>query len=151
MQLSKSPGSTPTHSTTYGENSLADGLLKSPSRSDSLSRQRVLSSVINSPKLIDDACQSPVAPMQPISALSFRQYINYQASLQQSQANVTPVSIGMLNHMPCAAGVGGNAYNPQFSNEHIMNIIKHKSLQKLKKIEAQVRRIVIWENYYKSL
>lgn len=32
---------------------------------------------------------------------------------------------------------GGTEYNPMFTNEHIMNIIKHKSLQKLKKIEAE--------------
>lgn len=37
--------------------------------------------------------------------------------------------------MPCTPG--GTEYNPRFSNEHIMNIIKHKSLQKLKKIEAE--------------
>ena len=142
MQLSKSPASTPTHS--ISENSLAETLLKSPSRSDSLSRQRVLASVINSPKLIDDACHSPVVPTQSISALSFKQYINYQASLQQSQANVTPMSPGISNNMPCTPGGGdGTAYNPQFSNEHIMNIIKHKSLQKLKKIEAQVMRVFL--------
>lgn len=31
----------------------------------------------------------------------------------------------------------GSVYNPQFSKEHIMNIIKHKALQKLKQIESQ--------------
>jgi hypothetical protein len=31
---------------------------------------------------------------------------------------------------------GGSFYNQRFSNEHIMNIIKHKALQKLKKIES---------------
>jgi len=32
-----------------------------------------------------------------------------------------------------------NNYNPRFSKEHIMNIIKFKALQKLKKIESDVR------------
>lgn len=33
-----------------------------------------------------------------------------------------------------------NNYNPRFSKEHIMNIIKFKALQKLKKIESDVSR-----------
>ena len=36
--------------------------------------------------------------------------------------------------------VNNTNYNPRFSKEHIMNIIKFKALQKLKKIESDVRR-----------
>ena len=41
----------------------------------------------------------------------------------------------MFHNTPC-----GSVYNPQFSKEHIMNIIKHKALQKLKKIESEVSK-----------
>ena len=44
-----------------------------------------------------------------------------------------PKTPTLFQHTPC-----GSVYNPRFTSEHIMNIIKHKSLQKLKKIETQV-------------
>ena len=44
-----------------------------------------------------------------------------------------PQTPTMFHNTPC-----GSVYNPQFSKEHIMNIIKHKALQKLKKIESEV-------------
>ena len=71
-----------------------------------------------------------------------RQYISYQSNVLQKQSNVSLVPLSPSVSMPPTPGLmpctpGGTEYNPRFSNEHIMNIIKHKSLQKLKKIEAE--------------
>lgn len=97
-------------------------------------------------KINEDGAKSPNIGQsnQSVSNLSFRQYINYQSNVlkQQSNVNLVPLSPSVsLNHpptpniMPCTPG--GTEYNPKFSDEHIMNIIKHKSMQKLKKIEAE--------------
>lgn len=112
-------------------------------------------SKINSPKITDSNelfsnvnSHSPnvvhANQNQSISNLSFRQFINYQSNVLQKQPNVNlvPLSPSVSYNgpptphiMPCTPG--GTEYNPKFSNEHIMNIIKHKSMQKLKKIEAE--------------
>ncbi len=49
-----------------------------------------------------------------------------------------PQTPTMFHNTPC-----GSVYNPQFSKEHIMNIIKHKALQKLKKIESEVSKFFV--------
>lgn len=71
----------------------------------------------------------PAAPIHT-GPITFRQYISYQASignanLQLTQSPATPI---LPPQTP-----GGSLYNPKFTNEHIMNIIKYKALQKLKK------------------
>ena len=50
-----------------------------------------------------------------------------------SHLYLQPQTPTLFHNTPC-----GSVYNPQFSKEHIMNIIKHKALQKLKKIESEV-------------
>ena len=119
-----------------------------------LTKPRTPLSSLNSPVIHDEFINpnnnnnnSPlniVQSNQSISTLSFRQFINYQANVlqQQSTVSLAPLSPSVAydqpptpNKMPSTPG--GTEYNPMFSNEHIMNIIKHKSLQKLKKIEAE--------------
>ncbi len=87
---------------------------------------------------------------QSAANLSFRQFVNYQSNFlqQKSSVNLVPLSPSVCYNqpptpilMPCTPG--GTEYNPKFSNEHIMNIIKHKSMQKLKKIEAEVNSRLI--------
>jgi len=111
-------------------------------------------SKINSPKLTTTTTTSTdqlnvlnvVQANQSAANLSFRQFVNYQSNVlqQQSSISLVPLSPSVSynqpptpNLMPCTPG--GTEYNPKFSNEHIMNIIKHKSMQKLKKIEAEVK------------
>ena len=89
---------------------------------------------------------SPSTPPQPSSAhSSFRQQISYNAASNKTSSPfmvsslsshfyLQPQTPTMFHNTPC-----GSVYNPQFSKEHIMNIIKHKALQKLKKIESEVR------------
>ena len=71
--------------------------------------------------------------------LSYKQYANIHGF------NSVPMSpAAASNFGPCTPGpiMPASVYNAKFSNEHIMNIIKHKTLQKLKKIESDVRQDV---------
>jgi hypothetical protein len=75
----------------------------------------------------------------------FKQYINHQNHVTYHQITdnrsfilpitspIQPQTPTLFQNTPC-----GSIYNPKFTNEHIMNIIKHKALQKLKKIETEV-------------
>jgi hypothetical protein len=55
---------------------------------------------------------------------------------------MSPATTHILQQQPTTPG--GSIYNPKFSAEHIMNIIKYKALQKLKKIESDVNSYFIF-------
>lgn len=81
-----------------------------------------------------NAASAPATPPTH-HAVTFRQFI--------SQTNVAMSPLIQPNtpmHLFNAYTPGGSLYNPLFSKEHIMNIIKHKALQKLKKIESESLR-----------
>lgn len=105
-----------------------------------------LISKINSPKITEDSIYTANSPSihQSNQALSFRQYVNYRSNIlkEQSTVSLVPLSPSVSYNQPPTPNLmprtpGGTEYHPKFSNEQIMNIIKHKSLQKLKKIEAE--------------
>lgn len=93
-------------------------------------------------KKVDESHLIPGSPN-----LTFRQLINNQ-SVTSSPVHLihsishpgTPLilSTSLQNGTVPVAAYLSNAqvYNPQFSKEHIMNIIKYKAMQKLKKIES---------------
>ena len=114
------------------------------------------SSVANSPLVINDENSNQAitkattvsaatpAPATPPThhAITFRQFISQSNSpLNHLHAHVPMSPLIQQPHTPIhlfnAYTPGGSLYNPQFSKEHIMNIIKHKALQKLKKIESE--------------
>lgn len=66
--------------------------------------------------------------------LSYKQYANIHGF--NSMVPMSPATPNFGG--PCTPGpiMPASVYNAKFSNEHIMNIIKHKTLQKLKKIES---------------
>jgi hypothetical protein len=80
---------------------------------------------------------------QHYNNIHLKQYINHQNNITSQHENrsfilpitspIQPQTPTFFQNTPC-----GSIYNPKFSSEHIMNIIKHKALQKLKKIETEV-------------
>ena len=63
---------------------------------------------------------------------TFRQLV--MSSQSPISSNSGPSSIFSQPYTPG----GGNGYKPQFTKEHVMNIIKFKAMQKLKKNESEV-------------
>ncbi|CAF0900108.1 unnamed protein product [Brachionus calyciflorus] len=120
--------------TTPNENHSESTLPPSPAP---IQTTRQLIDSVLSPKPIqneDDISKSPVKqpenPPPQSPNLTFRQLIN-----QTSSQPGTPIPNGTV---PVAAFLNNTqAYNPQFTKEHIMNIIKLKAMQKLKKIESE--------------
>ncbi|RNA22361.1 transcription factor TFIIIB component B -like protein [Brachionus plicatilis] len=112
-----------------------------------LTRQLVES--ILSPKIFtqeEESAKSPIKTVEetsvpsPSANTTFRQQINVQTpspaqqyhiphSVPGSPSGAVPVASVLNSHV--------QVYKPQFSKEHIMNIIKHKAMQKLKKIESE--------------
>ena len=84
-----------------------------------------------------DHVAAVASPANVHAGLSYKQYANIHGFSAQVPMSPAPA---MSNLGPCTPGpvMPASVYNAKFSNEHIMNIIKHKTLQKLKKIESEV-------------
>lgn len=100
------------------------------------SQKQLIESVL-SPKItiieptVPESTASPRKPLETEnSPLTFRQMIN-------SFTTNSPALISQQPGTPLPQTPGGSLYHPKFSKEHIMNIIKYKALQKLKKIESE--------------
>lgn len=98
---------------------------------------------------------NPSTPI-PQSSMSFRQYLTAAAASASSNMSggfnsvpMSPVTTHILQQQPTTPG--GSIYNPKFSAEHIMNIIKYKALQKLKKIESDSLKEKRKKNQLKQL
>lgn len=119
----------------------------SPSTSNSL---KIVENIL-SPKITteeEEATKSLSKPTDEFNPtiqspnLTFKQLINSQTlspayNCPVSNSNSIPGSPSST--IPAAVVLETNAqiYKPQFSKEHIMNIIKYKAMQKLKKIESE--------------
>lgn len=73
------------------------------------------------------------SPLKSASNQTFRQFINSPLVMSQPP---TPLNVTYSISNPHTPG--GSLYKPKFTKEHIMNIIKHKAMQKLKKNESEV-------------
>ena len=103
---------------------------------------------INSVSLTSPSTPPPVHSNSS-QTITFRQFLSStktNSPYSSSAANMSAISSSNIHyyshqpHTPTMFPITpcGSVYNPQFSKEHIMNIIKHKALQKLKKIESEV-------------
>jgi len=85
---------------------------------------------------------NPSTPI-PQNSITFRQYLTANSNMSGfSSVPMSPATTHILQQQPTTPG--GSIYNPKFSAEHIMNIIKYKALQKLKKIESDVNSYFIF-------
>jgi len=75
---------------------------------------------------------NPSTPLSNNNPITFRQFLTSGIS----SVPMSPAINSFNLQQPTTPG--GSFYNPKFSNDHIMNIIKYKALQKLKKIESEV-------------
>lgn len=118
----------------------------SPSNS---SKKNLIESIL-SPKVIsqeEEVVESPIELIEEANSIpgspnkTFRQLINSQIlspAFNSSLFNLTSIQGTSCEALPAAAVLNNSAlvYKPKFSKEHIMNIIKYKAMQKLKKIES---------------
>lgn len=94
--------------------------------------------IVKSPiKQIEEANSIPGSP-----SITFRQIINSQIpspACNNSLLHSTSIPSSPCESLAVAAVLNNNTqiYKSKFSKEHIMNIIKYKAMQKLKKIESE--------------
>lgn len=135
-QLHKTPPTTPYHQimsplVVHNENSNSSQTNPQITRLYSLSKSPgVASPLVRSSDL--EHFSNPATP----AAQTFRQYLTSGIS----SVPMSPAAVALANNshflLQAPTTPGGSIYNPKFSTEHIMNIIKYKALQKLKKIES---------------
>lgn len=90
----------------------------------------------SSPSILSDAAVRSPYSRQPST---FRQFVlSGGGSGAPSPAPPSSVQSLYAYQQPATPGSVAPAYKPKFSKEHVMNIIKYKAMQKLKKNESEV-------------
>ena len=99
----------------------------------------------STPPIVGSAASPAGSTSVSASTMTLRQYLSSTKTNSPYGATaLSALSTHFYAHQPHTPTMFpitpcGSVYNPQFSKERIMNIIKHKALQKLKKIESEVR------------
>ena len=100
-----------------------------------------------SPGILTDAAAAVRSPYsrQPST---FRQFVlSGGGSGAPSPAPPSSVQSLYAYQQPATPGSVAPAYKPKFSKEHVMNIIKYKAMQKLKKNESEVYCFLIIKSF----